>query len=68
MASGLPHRQWNGGDDSPALVHIATVTAWFAERRLPWGLRVPTGLPWTGGALRVQRRMGGAGGLPRRSL
>jgi len=50
MASGLPHPQWNNGDvlDGEA-VDIAEVTRWYAEKGVPWGLRVPSGLTWPHG-------------------
>ncbi|HEX2400992.1 MAG TPA: hypothetical protein VHJ79_13575 [Mycobacterium sp.] len=45
MASGLPHPQWNNGDVfAPELVDIGAVGRWFAERGVPWGVRVPAGM------------------------
>jgi GNAT superfamily N-acetyltransferase len=47
MASGIPVPQWNNGDvTDPSLVDIEAVRAWYAERRVPWGVRVPSGLAW----------------------
>lgn len=50
MASGLQHPQWNNGDVLDAgAVDIAEVAAWYAARGVPWGLRVPSALPWPHG-------------------
>jgi GNAT superfamily N-acetyltransferase len=60
MASCIPVPQWNNGDvTDPALVDIETVRAWYADRRCPWGVRVPAGLPWPyGRRLFTKRCMG----------
>jgi GNAT superfamily N-acetyltransferase len=60
MASGIPVPQWNNGDvTDPALVDIDAVRAWYAERAVPWGVRVPAGLPWPYGRhLFAKRCMG----------
>lgn len=44
MASGLPHPQWSSGDVHDADFDLEAVAGWYAERGLPWGLRVPVGL------------------------
>ncbi|MGN6089585.1 MAG: GNAT family N-acetyltransferase [Actinomycetales bacterium] len=60
MASGLPHPQWNGGDVvDPAAVDLPTVAEWFAERGVPWGLRVPAAAPWPHGRLLFRQRLMG---------
>ena len=60
MASGLQHPQWNNGDvDEPSAVDIAAVTAWYAERDVPWGLRVPAGAVWRHGRLLLHKRLMG---------
>lgn len=41
MASGLPQAKWNNADVTDADVDLDAITAWYGERRLPWGLRVP---------------------------
>src|SRR4051812_25374271 len=47
-ASGLPHPQWNSGDvDDPGLVDVDAVRRWYADRGVPWGLRLPAGAPWS---------------------
>lgn len=51
MSSGLPHAQWNNGDVTDAArVPLADVRAWYAARAhgagVPWGLRVPAGMPF----------------------
>ena len=60
MASGLPHTAWNNGDvHDPALVDVEAVRAWYAERGVSWGLRVPALLAWRHGRhLFVKRCMG----------
>lgn len=60
MASGLPHARWNSGDvTAPELVDLAAVRAWSAERRVPWGVRVPSRRPFAPGRfLFTQRCMG----------
>jgi ribosomal protein S18 acetylase RimI-like enzyme len=59
MASGLDQPGRNGGDvHDPAAVDVERVRAWFAARRVPWGLRVPAGARWRHGTrLRSQRCM-----------
>jgi ribosomal protein S18 acetylase RimI-like enzyme len=52
MASGIAHPQWNNGDvTDPGAVDLDAVRAWYAERRVPWGVRVPAHLSsaWTAG-------------------
>jgi GNAT superfamily N-acetyltransferase len=60
MASGIAKPQWNNGDvTDPALVDIEAVRAWYADRSVPWGVRVPAGLPWPYGRhLFAKRCMG----------
>jgi len=60
MASGIPVPQWNNGDvTDPAAVDIEAVRAWYAERRVPWGVRVPAGRDWPHGRhLFAKRCMG----------
>lgn len=60
MASGLPHPQWNNGDvDEPALVDIGAVRDWYAERGVPWGLRLPAGAVWPHGRKLFTKRLMG---------
>lgn len=57
MASGIPHPQWNNGDvTDPALVDLAAVSDWYAERGMPWGVRVPAGTAWPHGRLLFRKR------------
>jgi ribosomal protein S18 acetylase RimI-like enzyme len=50
MASGIPNPAWNNGDvTEPELVDLDAVRAWYAERDVPWGVRVPQGAPWPHG-------------------
>jgi hypothetical protein len=44
MASGLPYAQWNNGDVTDADVDEPAMRAWYAERGVPWGIRVPLDL------------------------
>jgi GNAT superfamily N-acetyltransferase len=60
MASGLPLPQWNNGDvDDPGAVDIDLVARWYAERSVPWGLRVPAGVDWTAGRWLFRKRLMG---------
>ena len=60
-SSGLPHAQWNNGD----LVELASfdleaVRAWYAMRAhgagVPWGMRVPSGVPFQNGRFLFAKR------------
>lgn len=44
MASGLPLPQWNNADVTSADVDRDALAAWYGERDVPWGLRVPVEL------------------------
>ncbi len=58
MASGLPHAQWNSGDvDDPAVVDIAVVRAWYEQRKVPWGVRVPADAAWRHGTRLFRKRL-----------
>jgi len=58
MASGLPHPQWNNADvDDPAVVDVDAVVAWYADRRVPWGVSVPAGGRWRHGRLLFRQRL-----------
>ena len=60
MASGLQHPQWNNGDVTDAgLVDIEQVAAWYAGLGVPWGVRVPAGMPWRHGRLLFGKRLMG---------
>jgi GNAT superfamily N-acetyltransferase len=60
MASGLPHPQWNNGDVTDAsVVDIDRVREWYADRDVPWGVRVPNNQDWSlGRHLFAKRLMG----------
>lgn len=58
MASGLPHPQWNNGDvTDPAAVDLAAVRAWYQPLGVPWGVRVPAGVPWPHGRFLFRKRL-----------
>ncbi len=60
MASGLTHPQWNNGDVTDSdLVDLGAVREWFAERSLPWGVRVPSGMTWPHGDHLMHKRLMG---------
>jgi hypothetical protein len=44
MASGLPFPKWNNADVTGADLDVAAVRRWYAQRAVPWGLRVPVEL------------------------
>jgi GNAT superfamily N-acetyltransferase len=57
MASGIAQPQWNNGDvTDPALVDLEAVRSWYAGFDVPWGVRVPAGLPWRDGRLLFRKR------------
>ena len=41
MASGLPTPKWNNADITAADADLDAVAAWYADRDLPWEVRVP---------------------------
>jgi len=49
MASGLKPAQWNGGDATAPDADIEAARAFYAERGVGWGVRVPDGMPWAHG-------------------
>jgi GNAT superfamily N-acetyltransferase len=60
MASGLQHPQWNNGDVTDAgLVDVDQVAAWYAGLGVPWGVRVPVGMPWSHGRRLFGKRLMG---------
>lgn len=60
MASGLPHPQWNNGDvTDPEVVDIDAVRRWYAERGVPWGVRVAAGSGWAHGRKLFTKRLMG---------
>ena len=60
MASGLPRPQWNNADVvEPAAaprIDIDAVRRWYAERGVPWGMRVPLGSAWPYGRRVLTKR------------
>lgn len=57
VASGLHQLGKNGGDvHEPEALQLDHVGAWFAERGVRWGLRVPTELPWPHGRRPFRQR------------
>jgi GNAT superfamily N-acetyltransferase len=59
MASGLPQPQWNNGDVTAADADVEGARAFFAERGVPWGVRVPVGIPWDRGRHLFRKRLMG---------
>jgi GNAT superfamily N-acetyltransferase len=64
MAAGLPHAQWNSADVTGPRADLEGARAFYAERGVPWGVRVPEGMRWAAG--RHLFRMGLMGLTPRR--
>jgi ribosomal protein S18 acetylase RimI-like enzyme len=61
MASGLPRPQWNNADvtahaEDVGEVDMAAVRQWYAEREVPWGVRVPAGFSWPYGRRLLAKR------------
>ena len=59
MASGLPQPQWNGADVTAPEPDLDGARAFYAERGLSLGVRVPAGMPWSAGVHRVSLRLMG---------
>jgi hypothetical protein len=60
MASGLSAMQWNNADvDDPSAVDVDALRAWYAARSVPWGVRVPAGMPWGHGPHLFRKRLMG---------
>ena len=58
MASGLASPAYNNGDVTDAgRVDLGQVREWYAERGVPWGVRVPSGMPWTAGHRLFEKRL-----------
>ena len=60
MSSGLRVPQWNSADVTADTevdaVDIAAVRRWYAERDVPWGIRVPQGMAWPYGRKLLTKR------------
>jgi GNAT superfamily N-acetyltransferase len=59
MASGLPHAQWNNGDVTAPDADLEGARAFYSEHGVPWGVRVPAGMPWSAGRLLFRKRLMG---------
>src|SRR4051794_21344397 len=59
MASGVPHPQWNSGDVSAPDADLEGARRFYAERGMPWGVRVPAGIPWPHGRRLFAKRLMG---------
>jgi GNAT superfamily N-acetyltransferase len=49
MASGLPQAQWNSADVTGPYPDLEAARAFYGERGVPWGVRVPEGMAWGSG-------------------
>lgn len=59
MASGLPHPQWNSGDVLSSEVDLEAARAFYSGHGVPWGLRVPSEIPWSHGTFVLRLRLMG---------
>lgn len=59
MASGLAHLQWNNGDVTDPDADLEGAREFFAQRGVPWGVRVPVGVPWSHGRHLMHKRLMG---------
>ena len=58
MTSGLPAAADNNADVTDAsLVDLGRLTAWYTERHVPWGVRVPVGMAWASGTPLFHKRL-----------
>lgn len=44
MASGIAAAKWNNADVTAADADVEAIAAWYGERDVPWGVRVPLGI------------------------
>jgi hypothetical protein len=59
MASGMRTPKWNNADVTHEQVDLEALSVWYGSRGMPWGLRVPLGIPLAvGEPLFVKRCMG----------
>jgi hypothetical protein len=59
MASGIRTPKWNNADVTHEQVDLEALSAWYAARGMPWGLRVPLEISLAvGEPLFVKRCMG----------
>jgi GNAT superfamily N-acetyltransferase len=65
MASGLSHPQWNSADVTGPYADLDGARAFYAERNVAWGVRVPAGMPFKAGRHLFRMSLMGllAGGL-----
>jgi GNAT superfamily N-acetyltransferase len=59
MASGLPYAQFNNGDVTEPDPDLEGARAFYAQRRVPWGVCVPSHLPWPHGRHLFRKRLMG---------
>jgi GNAT superfamily N-acetyltransferase len=59
MASGIAHPQWNNGDVTGPDADLEGAREFFAQRGVPWGVRVPAGMPWPHGRRLFRKRLMG---------
>ena len=58
MASGLGSPAFNNGDVTDAAkVDLGQVREWYAQRAVPWGVRVPAGVRWSAGHRLLEKRL-----------
>jgi hypothetical protein len=57
MASGLPDARWNSAQVTGPNPDIHGAQAFYRERRLPWGLRLPAQMPFSHGRFVVRLRL-----------
>jgi hypothetical protein len=59
MASGIRTPKWNNADVTHEQVDLEALSVWYGSRGMPWGLRVPLGIPLAvGEPLFVKRCVG----------
>ena len=59
MASGLPYPHFNNGDVTAPDADLEGARAFYAQRRVPWGVCVPPDLPWPHGRHLFRKRLMG---------
>jgi GNAT superfamily N-acetyltransferase len=59
MASGVADPRWNNGDVTGPDADLDGAREFFAQRGVPWGVRVPVGMPWPHGRRLLAKRLMG---------
>jgi hypothetical protein len=65
MASGIRTPKWNNADVTHEQVDLEALSVWYGSRGMPWGVRVPLGIPPGGRRAPVCQALRGPGVVQR---